>query len=173
MSVRILTFSGDISFSSFSLSIFLSLSLYQAYCLGLFYSYSHQLKKKKNRILFKMLQKLLTGVSCWNPHLNAYISRCPHDDCHSPIQLPKMVEKIFLLLVSSISVNDRKLKWRVKRWVMGFLPPPGGPMAHAKFMSTMFLNVPGKRRKQIRLNRVCIELCVHMFVYYRSMFKTF
>lgn len=58
-----------------------------------------------------------------------------------------MVEKIFFLLVSSISVKDSKLKWRVKRWVTGFRPPPGGPMAQAKFMSTMFLNVPVEKEQ--------------------------
>lgn len=78
----------------------------------------------------------------------------------SLIQLPRMVEKIFFLLASSISVKDRKLKWRVKRWVMGFRPPPGGPMAHAKLMSTMCLNVPDKTNmetnKAAQFNRMLL-----------------
>lgn len=68
----------------------------------------------------------------------------------SPIQLPRMVEKIFLLLASSISLRDRKLKWRVKRWVMGFRPPPGGPIAQAKLMSTICLNVPMKKDRKTK-----------------------
>ncbi|KAG7256268.1 hypothetical protein CRUP_029318, partial [Coryphaenoides rupestris] len=59
--------------------------------------------------------------------------------CYSPIQLPRMVEKIFLLLASSISARASRLKWRVKRCVTGLRPPPGGPMAHAKLMSTSCL----------------------------------
>lgn len=66
---------------------------------------------------------------------------------NSPIQLPRMVEKIVFLLASSISVKDRKLKWRVRRWVMGFRPPPGGPMAQAKLMSTICLKVPVEKEQ--------------------------
>lgn len=66
----------------------------------------------------------------------------------SLIQPPRMVEKIVFLLASSISVKDKKLKWRVKRWVMGFRPPPGGPMAQAKLMSTICLNVPVQKRQE-------------------------
>lgn len=76
------------------------------------------------------------------------LRKCKHiSSLDSPIQLPRMVEKIFFLLASSISVKDRKLKWRVKRWVIGFRPPPGGPMAQAKLMSTMCLNVPVEKEQ--------------------------
>lgn len=79
-------------------------------------------------------------------HVSILHSLTPVRD--SPIQLPRMVEKIFFLLASSISVKDSKLKWRVKRWVMGFRPPPGGPMAQAKLMSTMCLNVPAEKGQE-------------------------
>lgn len=45
-------------------------------------------------------------------------------------------------------MKDRKLKWRVKRWVMGFRPPPGGPMAQAKLMSITGLNVPVEKGQE-------------------------
>lgn len=64
-----------------------------------------------------------------------------------PIQLPRILEKIFFLLLSSISVNERKLKWRVRRGVTAFLPPPGGPMAPIKLISTNFLKVPENEQK--------------------------
>jgi hypothetical protein len=47
----------------------------------------------------------------------------------------RMVEKINLRLGFSRNVNDKKLKWRVKRGVIGFLPPPGGPIAHTNCAS--------------------------------------
>ncbi|TNN27876.1 hypothetical protein EYF80_061977 [Liparis tanakae] len=68
-----------------------------------------------------------------------------------------MVEKIVFLLASSISVKDRKLKCRVKRWVMGFRPPPGGPMAQAKLMSTMCLNVRAENMRK------CVMYSAGMF----------
>ena len=79
-------------------------------------------------------------------HVSILYSLTPVRD--SPIQLPRMVEKIVFLLASSISVKDSKLKWRVKRWVMGFRPPPGGPMAQAKLMSTMCLNAPVEKGQE-------------------------
>ena len=55
---------------------------------------------------------------------------------------PKIGRKMVRLLTSSSSVMARKLKWRVKRLVTGFRPPPGGPIAQQKVMSTSFLKTP-------------------------------
>ncbi|KAG7256266.1 hypothetical protein CRUP_029316 [Coryphaenoides rupestris] len=77
--------------------------------------------------------------------------------CYSPIQLPRMVEKIFLLLASSISARASRLKWRVKRCVTGLRPPPGGPMAHAKLMSTSCL----KALKRWRLSPSPVAPTLH------------
>lgn len=68
-----------------------------------------------------------------------------------------MVEKIFFLLLLSISVKDRKLKWRVKRMVMGFLPPPGGPMAHAKLTSTRYLKAPSNHQEKFGVPLIYYE----------------
>ena len=43
---------------------------------------------------------------------------------------------------SSSSVNEMWLKWRENRGVMGFLPPPGGPMAPTNIMSTSLRKAP-------------------------------
>ena len=44
-----------------------------------------------------------------------------------------MEENIFVMVESSNDSMAMRLKWRVKRFVIAFLPPPGGPMAHTKF----------------------------------------
>ncbi len=149
-----MTFSGLVFL--FILSVYLSVSLPVSSLLPgsfllIFPSVKTKNKSEHQKHHLKCYQCFWQVFPDESPHWNTFLSRCPHDDCHSPIQLPRMVEKIFFLLASSISAKERKLKWRVKRWVMGFLPPPGGPMAHAKFMSTRFLNVPVKRRGWIRV----------------------
>ena len=60
----------------------------------------------------------------------------------SPIHQDRIVEKILVMLLSSSSVNARKLKCRLMRAVIGLRPPPGGPIAHTKFTSTRCLNSP-------------------------------
>ena len=74
----------------------------------------------------------------------------------SPIQLFNIVENILILLESSISQNDNKLKCRVNLGVSGFLPPPGGPIAPSKLISTSSLNAPGKR--QVKLLKTAEKL---------------
>ena len=54
----------------------------------------------------------------------------------------KIVSKIRSLLPSWRSQNVRMLKCRTIREVRGFLPPPGGPSATRKLMSTRFLKAP-------------------------------
>ena len=60
-------------------------------------------------------------------HTHTHIRANPTDRC---------------LELSSSSVKDMKLKWRERRGVMGLRPPPGGPMAHTKLMSTNLRNEP-------------------------------
>lgn len=52
------------------------------------------------------------------------------------------MEHYLSLEVSSSSVNDMILKCLCRRGVIGFLPPPGGPMAHTNDMSTSLRNDP-------------------------------
>ena len=53
-----------------------------------------------------------------------------------------MVEYILCLLASSISQKESKLKCRENLGVIGFLPPPGGPIAQSKLTSTNSWNAP-------------------------------
>ena len=69
----------------------------------------------------------------------------------SPIQLFKIVENIRILLASSISQKDNKLKCLVSLGVNGFRPPPGGPIAPSRLISTSSLNAPGNENKRIYL----------------------
>ena len=62
-----------------------------------------------------------------------YILTCANHD-------PKMVEKMRYLEASSSSVKERKLKCLERRAEMGWRPPPGGPMAQMKLMSTSLRN---------------------------------
>lgn len=48
----------------------------------------------------------------------------------------------FTLLASSISTKAKKWKWRKRRAVTGFRPPPGGPIAATKFTSMMVRKSP-------------------------------
>ena len=63
-----------------------------------------------------------------------------------PIQELRMVAKILCLLSSSSSVKDKWLKCLKKRGVTELRPPPGGPMAHSRLMSTSSRNVPRKSK---------------------------
>lgn len=47
----------------------------------------------------------------------------------------RMVSNISFKLGVSKNVNDKKLKWRMNRGVIGFLPPPGGPIAQTNCTS--------------------------------------
>ena len=46
-----------------------------------------------------------------------------------------MFEKMRVMVLSSKSLTVIMLKCRMKRGVIGFLPPPGGPMAPMNWMS--------------------------------------
>lgn len=48
--------------------------------------------------------------------------------CQSAIE-----ENIFVIVESSNDSIEIRLKCRVNRFVIAFLPPPGGPMAHTIF----------------------------------------
>lgn len=66
--------------------------------------------------------------------------------------LPKcqstMEEKILVIVESSKDSMEIRLKCRVKRLVMEFLPPPGGPMAHTRFCEVSWEG----RGKQVQLH---------------------
>ena len=91
-------------------------------------SYFEPLEKREN---LKQLQR----TQCW-----IYNALPSHD--------VSMVAKMRCLLSSSNSVKDRWLKCLKKRGVTGFLPPPGGPIAETKLMSTSSRKVPKTEYRQ-------------------------
>ena len=70
-----------------------------------------------------------------------------------PSQLLRIVPKMRNLLVCSISQNDNTLKCLMSLDVTGLRPPPGGPIAHRKLMSTSSRKAPRSRRKRDSSNQ--------------------
>jgi hypothetical protein len=58
-----------------------------------------------------------------------------------------ILPKILRLLESSISVNVMKLKCLNSLAEIGFLPPPGGPIAQQKLTSTKLRKSPVNKEK--------------------------
>lgn len=81
-----------------------------------------------------------------------------------------MVAKMRCLLSSSNSVKDRWLKCLKKRGVTGFLPPPGGPIAETKLMSTSSRKVPKTEYRQ-QWDKVKLHLHNIQFILLKTLRK--
>ena len=67
----------------------------------------------------------------------------------SPVKkLERIVEKMRSMEASRNSVYPMILKWRMYRFVTGWRPPPGGPMAPTHTRSTIFMKVRVLRSNQ-------------------------